>query len=143
MPETIHQDSAILVAVGVVARAGRVLVTYRREGQLLAGWWEFPGGKVNPGEAIVAALVRELREEVGIEVAPVQALPEIRHQYPHGTVHLHPYLARCVSGEPSPIEVAACRWVDRGELAELAMLPGNKSLVDALLHDWSGVDGVQ
>lgn len=143
MRESIGKDAAILVAVGVVARSGRVLVTRRREGQVLAGWWEFPGGKVDPGEHLEAALTRELREEVGIEAAAVQALPPIRHQYPHGTVHLHPFLARCVSGEPAPLEVAACRWVTRDELRKLDMLPGNKSLVDALLDDWSAVDGVQ
>jgi 8-oxo-dGTP diphosphatase len=143
MPESISKEAAILVAVGVVARSGRVLVTRRREGQILEGWWEFPGGKVNPGETVQAAMARELSEEVGIEVSAVRALPPILHQYPHGTVHLHPFLARCVSGEPAPIEVAACRWVTCDELRELEMLPGNKPLVEGLLGDWSGVDGVK
>lgn len=137
--------SAVCVAVGVVAKAGRVLVTHRRDGQLLGGWWEFPGGKVEIGEQVEAALVRELHEEVGITVEPVQALAEIIHTYPHATVHLHPFLARCLAGEPQPLEVAACRWVNHAELTELAkteMLPGNQSLVSALLADWAMVDGV-
>lgn len=134
--------SAVRVAVGVVTRGGRVLATRRRDGQLLAGWWEFPGGKVEPGESVVDALIRELREEVGVEVAPVVALEEIMHTYPHARVHLHPFLARVVSGEPQPLEVAECRWVTRDELAVLAMLPGNKLLVDALLADWSAVNRV-
>ncbi len=135
--------SAVRVAVGVVARDGRVLVTRRREGQLMAGWWEFPGGKVEVGESVESALIRELREEVGIETEPVRALEEIIHTYPHATVHLHPFLACCVSGEPAPLEVAACRWVTHAELADLPMLTGNKSLVDSLLTDWTLVEGVK
>ncbi len=145
-PFSSHDLAAVRVAVGVVARDGCVLVTHRRDGQLLGGWWEFPGGKVETGESIEVALVRELREEVGIETEPVRALAEIIHTYPHATVHLHPFLARCLAGEPQPLEVAACRWVNHAELTELAktqMLPGNQSLVVALLADWKVVEGVR
>ena len=129
------KDSVVQVAVGVVARHGRVLVTRRREGQLLSGWWEFPGGKIERGESAADAMVRELCEEVGLIITPLAALAEILHEYPHATVHLHPHLGRCENGDPRPIEVAECRWVTREELSELAMLPGNKSLVDGLLAD--------
>ena len=143
MPTTTAPErKAVQVAVGVVARGGRVLVTRRREGQLLSGWWEFPGGKIERGESSAQAMVRELREEVGLVITPVASLAEILHEYPHAVVHLHPHLGSCKSGEAQAIEVAECRWVTREELAQLAMLPGNKSLVDGLLADWSVVDAV-
>ena len=78
------------VAVGVLIDAeGRFLLTSRPEGKVYAGYWEFPGGKVEPGESIEAALRRELHEELGITIGPVQPWRVTMHDYPHALVRLH------------------------------------------------------
>ena len=129
--------SLVEVAVGVVRRAGRVLVTRRKTGQIMAGWWEFPGGKLESGESAASAVTRELCEEIGLEVQVVAALPTLRHDYPHAQVRLNVFLVEAAVGEPQALEVADCRWVGRAELAELDMLPGNRDLVVHLLDHWA------
>lgn len=127
------------VAVGVVRRAGRVLVTRRSPGQVMAGWWEFPGGKLEAGEAAEAAVVRELAEEIGLAVRVVRPLPGLRHDYPHAQVRLQVFLVEAPTGEPSPLQVAECRWVDAAALRGLEMLPGNRPLVEHVLSEWDGL----
>lgn len=135
--------SLVEVAVGVVRRAGCVLVTRRKTGQIMAGWWEFPGGKLEPGETAAVAVVRELREEIGLDVHPVVTLPTLRHDYPHAQVRLNVFLVEAPVGQPQALEVADCRWVGRAELGQLDMLPGNRALVDHLLDHWTELVSVQ
>ena len=84
-------DAGIVdVAVGVlIDAAGRFLLTSRPPGKVYAGWWEFPGGKLERGESVVAALARELQEELGIEVFDVRLWQVTRMDYPHARVRLH------------------------------------------------------
>jgi 8-oxo-dGTP diphosphatase len=80
----------VAVAVGVlIDHAGRFLLTSRPFGKVYAGYWEFPGGKVEPGESIAQALRRELHEELGITIGPVQAWHDLVMDYEHARVHLH------------------------------------------------------
>jgi 8-oxo-dGTP diphosphatase len=80
----------VVVAVGVlIAADSRFLLTSRPEGKVYAGHWEFPGGKVEPGETVEAALRRELHEELGITIGPVQPWRVTLHDYPHALVRLH------------------------------------------------------
>jgi len=94
----------------------RLLITRRRTGQVFAGLWELPGGKIERDESPQQAVVRELREEVGIEIEPIHALPPVEHAYAHATVCLLPFVCRRLSGLPEPIEVADARWVSLHEL---------------------------
>ena len=91
------------VAVGVLIKpTGEVLMAQRPMGKPYAGYWEFPGGKVDPGETIVAALVREFKEESGVDINPLHAQPWCccDYVYPHSHVRLHFYLCRTWKGDP-------------------------------------------
>lgn len=103
--------------------AGRVLIAQRPAHKHLALKWEFPGGKIEPGEAPAAALLRELREELGCEVAIVRALPRCTHDYATVVIAMTPFVCRLTptSPVPHPHEHVALRWVDRAELSDPAL----------------------
>lgn len=109
---------------------GRLLVAQRGYPPALAGRWELPGGKVDPGERDEDALIRECREELGIEVRLTQRL-EGEWQIPPSAV-LRVWVASIVSGAPRGIEHAALRWVAADELDDLPWLPGDLPLVPHL-----------
>lgn len=141
-------ERLIQVAVGIVWRAARdcatagraeVLISRRRDGGVLGGYWEFPGGKLDPGESAEACVVRELREELGIEVRPTRALETIEHRYEHGRVELRPFFCEHVSGEPEALEVAAWRWVDMRALRDYEFPPANAALL-AEVKRWADHD---
>ena len=126
----------IEVVAAVILRHGRVLVTRRNPDSHMGGLWEFPGGKVEPGETHPQALKRELREELGVRTIVGEKITLIRHAYPDRTVHLHFYCAELVgTDEPRPIGCADLRWVTLGELAALPMPPADAPLVDMLQQD--------
>jgi 8-oxo-dGTP diphosphatase len=110
------------VAVGVLRRAGEILLTRRLAGTHLAGYWEFPGGKFEPGEMPEQALARELREELGIEVVTTQPLIRHRHPYPGRDVVLHTYEVTAWQGEPRGLQGQALRWLP-ADLIDPADLP--------------------
>ena len=111
-----------------------ILVTQRREETVYGGYWEFPGGKVEDGEAIDDCVTREVREEVGIDVEVIHNLETVVHTYEHGTVRLHPRVCRRVdpSQTPTPIEVASVEWRALAEFESLRFLPANESILTAL-----------
>lgn len=120
------------VAAALVFRDGRLLITRRPPGKHLAGLWEFPGGKLNPGESWERALVRELLEEVGIEVHPGPLYEEITHAYPGKTVRLRFFLCRAGPGQARPIECDAVAWVDREGLLQHEFPPADQRLLERL-----------
>lgn len=125
---------ALHVAVGIVRDAtGRVLVARRPEGRHMAGYWEFPGGKVAPGEGVPAALARELHEELGIHVAGT-ATPLIRlsFSYPDRQVLLDVREVAVFEGTPRACEGQQLDWCEPRALYEHPMLPANRPIVDAL-----------
>jgi 8-oxo-dGTP diphosphatase len=110
------------VAVGVVLRSdGAVLFGQRLAGKPYAGWWEFPGGKLEAGETVTEALQRELHEELGIEVAESTPWVVREHDYPHAYVRLHFHRVRNWHGEPRSREGQALRW-QRPDAIEVAPL---------------------
>lgn len=120
------------VAAAVIERPGEFLLAQRPEGKAYPGYWEFPGGKIEAGEDARAALVRELREELGIEVR--EATPWITriYAYTHATVRLHFFRVTRWDGEPQPLEDQAIRW-QRVEAPDVApMLPANAPVLAAL-----------
>jgi mutator protein MutT len=117
------------VVIGIVTRAAKVLVCQRPEGKSFAGFWEFPGGKREPGETIEQCLRRELREELAIEVTPMHALSVVDHDYPRGQIRLHPWVCTHDRGEPQLLAVQQVRWVEPRELFDYRFPPANDALV--------------
>lgn len=128
-------DSAgLVVGAAVLDGRGRVLVAQRAYPPELAGQWEFPGGKVEPGEDESAALIRELREELGVTVVPERFLAEV--PLPKGR-RLRLWLADLSAGTPYPHEHAELRWVRADELDALDWLAPDRPLLAplaAVLH---------
>ncbi len=110
-------SQVVEVAAGLIFRRGKLLITQRHPGAHLGGLWEFPGGKRQPRETFRHCVARELREELGIEVAVDRLLQSITHAYPDKTVHLKFYFCRLERGEPQPLGCAALAWVGKDELA--------------------------
>ena len=125
------RDRKLVVAGLIIGRDGRCLITQRRADQALPLQWEFPGGKVEPGEAPVAALARELREEIGVEVAVGRVWDVLFHAYPDYDVYMLIY--RCAPlGEARCVEVADLAWCRPGELGGYDILPADLPLIARL-----------
>ncbi|WP_435100595.1 Nudix family hydrolase [Arhodomonas sp. AD133] len=125
-------DEAIHVAVGVVSGLdGRILISRRPQKAHQGGLWEFPGGKVEPGESVRNAVVRELQEELGIYVEPLHPLLRVPYRYPDKTVVLDVWHARHVSGTPVALEVADWCWVPPETLKDYDFPAANRPIVNA------------
>ena len=109
----------IYVSCAVIIDSGKVLSVQRGAGRHLAGKWEFPGGKVGDGETPEDSVVREVREELDLEVEVVSALAPVVHAYPDKTVRLIPFLCRVTGGTLHLHEHQACRWLAPAELSNL------------------------
>lgn len=129
--------AAALPEIEVVAavlrdRDGRVLVAERPAGKPHAGFWEFPGGKLEPGEPAATALQRELNEELGIGVERAHRLLRLSHSYPERRVHLDVWRVARYSGRPVAHEGQRLAWVAPAELADWRLLPADGPIVAAL-----------
>ncbi len=124
-----------LVVAGLVVRDGLVLITQRRADQPLPLQWEFPGGKVEAGESPVAALVRELREEIGATVEVGRIWDVLFHAYDAFDLVMLVYACRLVEGEPRAVEVADLVWARPGELPRWDILPADRPLVQRLISE--------
>jgi 8-oxo-dGTP diphosphatase len=132
-----HSSPLILVAAVVLVDAdGRVLLAQRPEGKAMAGLWEFPGGKVDAGETPEVALVRELAEELGIDVTASCLAPFTfaSHSYPDFHLLMPLYVCRKWSGIPTAHEGQRLKWVRPAQLADYPMPPADKPLI-AMLRD--------
>jgi len=132
--------SPLHVAVGVVLDEDRrVLITRRAAHSHQGGLWEFPGGKVENGEAVTIALARELREELGIEVGNTSPLLEVRHDYGDRQVLLDVHVVWMHRGRPQGLEGQPLAWVTAAELDSYPFPEANHPIVTAvlgLLGDW-------
>jgi 8-oxo-dGTP diphosphatase len=126
----------LVAAVVLVDADGRVLLAQRPEGKSMAGLWEFPGGKVDRGETPEVALIRELREELGIDVAASCLAPFTfaSHAYPDFHLLMPLYVCRKWSGIPLAREGQRLAWVRPARLVDYSMPPADKPLV-AMLRD--------
>ena len=119
----------IVVAAAVLIDRGKVLLTRRLDGQHLEGMWEFPGGKLEPGESPEDAVVRECAEECGIDVEVIDILDVTHHRYPEKDVLLLFYRCRLVAGEVQHLQVADHAWVAPSELGDFALPPADERVV--------------
>lgn len=130
------ESPIVEVVAGVIRDArGRILLARRTEGRDLAGLWEFPGGKREPGESAEAALVRELREELGIEAEVGARLIAVPQRYPHKRLRLDVRrIASWRGGAPRGLDGQALAWVPPAKLASYTMPPADRPVVAALLQ---------
>jgi mutator protein MutT len=123
---------AIEVAAAVVFRDGKLLVTQRYPNAHLGGLWEFPGGKREAHETFQQCVVRELREELGIEVEVGHLLDSLTQEYPEKTVHLKFYHCRWRQNEPCALGCAAFQWITSPELQNYAFPAADSHLLEIL-----------
>ncbi|MEZ5320311.1 MAG: 8-oxo-dGTP diphosphatase MutT [Vicinamibacterales bacterium] len=120
--------ATVLVAAGVIRREGRLLITRRLEGTHLSGLWEFPGGKVEPGESPAEGLRRELLEELGVLASVGHQMMVIEHRYPEKTVRLH-FHACEIAGEPEARLGQEMAWVHPRDLPRYQFPDADRELV--------------
>jgi len=124
---------SIHVVAGILVRDGCVLLGQRRSDQPFPDLWEFPGGKVEPGESAREALVREFAEELATAAVPGPRLLTYRYTYPNGfSPHLSFFLVADATPAPTNQNFADLRWIPPGEIAEYPVLEGNDRILEYL-----------
>lgn len=123
--------------VALIRRGREFLIAQRNPEDSLGSFWEFPGGKKNAGESFEQCVVRETREEVGVEIAVDRKLMEARRHYNGKIIWLNFYLCRYVSGDPRPIECQKALWADVGDLKDYRFPPANERVIEYLLKEYA------
>ncbi len=141
-PASSNQHRAIEVSAALIFSEGKLLIAQRHAGSHLGGLWEFPGGKRETGETFEQCLVREIREELGVDISVGELFEEVAHTYPEKSVHLKFFLCELLSGEPQPLDCAAVKWVTKTELAEFEFPAADAHLLEKLKgasgeHTWA------
>ena len=129
----------VVVVAGIIVREGKILIAQRPEGKARAGQWEFPGGKAEPGETIEAALVREIREELGAEIDVGVVWEVLRHDYFDLSVTVHFLPCRLRDGSPlERREHARIEWADPGRLADYEFVEADRELLPRIAKaEWA------
>lgn len=125
-------NKQIEVSAALIFHNGRVLITQRHAKSHLGGLWEFPGGKREPNETFEQCLVRELREELGIEAEVGGLFEEISHAYAEKTVHLKFFACKFISGELKTLDCAAFQWIEKAELGNFEFPAADARLLEKL-----------
>ena len=136
MPEPKRVD----VVAGILLKEGRIFATQRGKGEFKGGW-EFPGGKIEPGETPEAALARELREELAVEVSVGPLFCAVEHDYPAFHLSMRCFLCELASGEPVLLEHDAAKWLAPSELRSVEWLPADVSVVERLEAEFGRQSG--
>lgn len=129
-----QQDIQLISAVALIDSDGRILLAQRPEGKVFAGFWEFPGGKIEAGETPESALVRELDEELGVDTKDscLAPLGFASHEYETHHMILLLYVCRKWSGKPHPKEGGTLRWMMPARLRDVEMPPANSQLISVI-----------
>jgi len=125
----------IEVAAGVMFREGRLLITQRHESDHLGGLWEFPGGKIEPGETFEECLRRELMEELGVNVTVEELVESTSHEYLERKVQIRFFQCKITSGNPKPLDCQNLKWVDAVELGKYKFPPADVQLIQRLRRE--------
>jgi 8-oxo-dGTP diphosphatase len=123
----------IRVVAAVIEREGQYLITQRRPSAVLPLMWEFPGGRVEPGETDADALQREVRHRLGVEIEPGQLISFVSHPYERYVVDLYLYDCRLTEGEPAERNVNAFKWVSSSEFDQYPFTPADELSMNKLL----------
>lgn len=121
------------IGVGIIQEEDRVLIALRPEDAMLGGLWEFPGGKQKEDEELPETVVRELKEELGIEATIERPLMKLDHAYSHFKITLHAYICNLKSGDPKPKTSQQIKWVPVKELDEYPFPKANRKLTEKLM----------
>jgi mutator protein MutT len=124
--------TSIEVSAALIFRAGKLLITQRHAQAHLGGLWEFPGGKLEAGETFEQCLIREIHEELGVEISVGEVFEEISHDYPEKSVRLKFFFCKILSGEPQKIGVADFRWIKINELNDFEFPAADAQLLQKL-----------
>lgn len=122
----------IRVAVGILKRENKFLVALRPKHKPYSDYWEFPGGKIEPDESSRNALIREIHEELGVDVVTAEHCFDHVHSYPDKTVQLELWLITEFVGEPHNKEMQELRWVTHQEMLDLRLLEGNWAIMEKI-----------
>lgn len=125
----------IEACAAVIRKDGKFLITKRLETSPMGHCWEFPGGKIEPGETVEECAIREVKEEVGIEIKIERRLQDLHYDYPHGLIHLYFVLCSHTSGEPRTIECAEVRWIESHEFAQFEFPPADVGVIETLVKE--------
>lgn len=137
LPASVLHPQAVAtleVAAGLVFRDQRLLVAQRPPGAHLAGFWEFPGGKRESGESWEMCLLRELHEELAVQVRFSRWFSDVFHPYPDRTIHLRFGVCHWYAGEPQALGCSAFAWVTLAELTRLQFPPADTTLLEQLVN---------
>ncbi|MGM9707993.1 MAG: 8-oxo-dGTP diphosphatase MutT [Prevotella sp.] len=126
-----NERKHIEVVAAIILRDGRIFATQRGYGEW-KDWWEFPGGKIEPGESTEDALKREIREELATEIEVDELLTTVEYDYPKFHLTMHCYLCTIISGDLSLLEHEDARWLAIDELDNVKWLPADKSVIEKL-----------
>lgn len=121
------------VVAAVIRRGDRILLARRPMDKARPGQWEFPGGKVDAGETPEAALIREIREELGCTIRVADRLMTVEHRYPDVAIALSAYWADLFIGEPYPHDVLGIAWVDPADLGAYDLSEADRTIADAVM----------
>ena len=125
----------IRVVAAVIFHGGELYATQRGYGPW-RDFWEFPGGKIEPGETPEAALVREIREELDIGITVMDHLCDVEYDYPEFHLSMQCFRCRIEEGEPKLLEHEAARWLGREEVREVRWLPADLEILPAIIRKW-------
>ncbi len=124
-----------IIGVGIIWKRGSILIQQRKPEGLLGGLWEFPGGKLEPGESLSDCVHREVKEELGIEVKVGEEFAAVDHGYTHFSITMHAFSCEYLSGRPRPVSATAYKWVKPGELEKYAFPAANRKIIAKLLNE--------
>ena len=128
---TMNERKHIEGGAAIIVRDGRIFATQRGYGEW-KDWWEFPGGKIEPGESTEDALKREIREELATEIEVDELLTTVEYDYPKFHLTMHCYLCTIISGDLSLLEHEDARWLALDELDCVKWLPADKDVIEKL-----------
>jgi A/G-specific adenine glycosylase len=126
--KTPHYD----IGVGIIRDGGKLLIGKRRENQMLGGLWEFPGGKKKDGESIEETVVRECKEETGLDVRVIAKRGTVKHAYTHFKITLSAFDCEILRGPPKALSAEELRWIDADDLESYPFPTANKKILELL-----------
>lgn len=132
MPDFKKESPALSIAAALIQRDGKYLIGQRPEHKPQGGYWEFAGGKVEPGESVQQALIRECREELDVLVQPVKLVLTTKYQYPNRQVTLHFWDAVLAKGTPRALAHQKLAWAAPEELEQYSFCPANEEILTVL-----------